>query len=157
MATEYRIPVTVELNQKNDNDPVKKSQNLAQSAIPTDEGIDGTKAIIGTIQGVNRIMHIGNKLLSASGNTQFSSSVRAIGKIASISVTAISGNYAMAAAQAALELAQVGLQEIQKIKAEAQADNQTQLNNLRLGRTIIGAGYQTSNKNIWGKVTYSVN
>lgn len=157
MATEYRIPVTIELQEQKNNDPIQKSANLAQNAIPKEEDISASAGAIASIQSVHRIMMVGNKLLSASGNNQYSSVIRTTGKAMSVAVTALSGNYAMAAVQAILEITEAAMRQLQKIEQETQESNAANFNNIKLGKTILKGGNVSASKDLFGRITYNVN
>ena len=152
---EIRIPITVELQASGTGKKAPNTKANANTTQPTKKP-DTQKSSGGVGQAISAglLIESSKKLLSATGNAQASSVIEKVTKYGTLAARSLSGDVT-AMVTMAVELAAVGLQEIQELKAKAQQDNLTLYNKIKTGQVYLGTNDITVSRDIWGNKTYN--
>lgn len=130
--------------------PTPQVQNTTPTSMPN-QGSGFGQAISASF-----LIQSGQKLISASGNSQLSQAIGNTVKYGTLAMqlfnpaTAITAGLTMV-----VDLASQAITKVNELRQEAKANNQAQYNKILSGQIFLGPGEYTTSKDFWGNITYS--
>ena len=155
----YVIPVTVQLN-AGLNEALNQVEEPSIDGTPeqasTPQRLETPRSAMLDALNAGFLIDSTKKVLSATGNTQASMAIEVGAKVGTAVAGMASGNPA-AMLGLIMDVVAEALTKIQELKAEAITNNNTKVNNIRVGATILGTGRVTTSRDAFGNIKYYTN
>ena len=156
---EYRIPINVELS-GNLNDALNQIETpeeiggVSTDANPTQVEVPKSNLLQALNAGF--LIDSTKKILSANGNTELSNQIDIGMRVGTALATAVQGDYS-GILGLSLDIAAEAMMKVQELKQQAIENNNTKVNEIRLGKKLLGAGRVNVSKDYYGNMTYYTN
>lgn len=155
---EYRIPINIELGTSLTGalDQVQEPSLEGLEAVDIPQQIEPARSSFLEALNAGFLIDSTKKVLSATGNTSLSNAID-VGMTFGTAIAGAATGSPGAMLALIMDLVAQGLTQLQEIKAEAMQSNNVKINNIRIGKTLLGSGRVETTKDHFGNIKYYTN